>query len=122
MWGAAQPLPFFWGEVSNSDKIEVRMLISTKWLPQRKAFLNFFATDVIAPLGTTSLWEPRQKNKVFPLKQTPSQTCSGDTRGVQKALILDLHYIKIDGFRLKQPESLYNSLYINDVKKFHETS
>ena len=69
-----------------------------------------------------SLWEPRQKNKVFPLKQTPSQTCSGDTRGVQKALILDLHYIKIDGFQLKQPESLYNSLYINDVKKFPETS
>ena len=72
--------------------------------------------------SNSSLWEPRQKNKVFPLKQTPSQTCSGDTRGVQKALILDLHYIKIDGFQLKQPESLYNSLYINDVKKFPETS
>ena len=71
--------------------------------------------------SSTSLWEPRQKNKVFPLKQTPSQTCSGDTRGVQKALILDLHYIKIDGFQLKQPENLYNSLYINDVKKFSET-
>ena len=61
---------------------------------------------------TRALWEPKQKNKVFPLKQTPSQTCSGDTRGVQKALILDLHYIKIDGFQLKQPESLYNSLYV----------
>jgi len=61
-----------------------------------------------------ALWEPRQKNKVFPLKQNPSQTCSGDTRGAQKALILDLHFIEIDGFQLKQPESLYNSLYIND--------
>ena len=68
-----------------------------------------------------ALWEPRQKNKVFPLKQTPSQTCSGDTRGVQKALILDLHYIKIDGFQLKQPKSLYNSLYINDEKQLSET-
>ena len=72
-------------------------------------------------LVNSSLWEPRQKNKVFPLKQTPSQTCSGDTRGVQKALILDLHYIKIDSFPVKQPKSLYNSLYINDEKQLSET-
>ena len=57
------------------------------------------ANDGLGP--SLTLWEPRQKNKVFPLKQTQSKTCSGDTRGVQKALILDLHYIKIDGFQLR---------------------
>ena len=77
--------------------------------------------DTVLESATHALWEPRQKNKVFPLKQTPSQTCSGDTRGVQKALILDLYYIKIDGFQLKQPKSLYNSLYINDEKQLSET-
>ena len=51
-----------------------------------------------------------------------SQTCSGDTRGCQKAKIVHVYYIKNDDFHLKQPNILYNSLYINTIKKLHATS
>ena len=70
----------------------------------------------------STLWEPRHKNKVFLLKETPSQICSGDTRGCQKAKIVDVYDIKNDDFHLKQPDILYNSLYITTLKKLHATS
>ena len=36
-------------------------------------------------------------------------------------IILDLYYIKSDGYQIKQLESLFNSCYINEVKKILAT-
>ena len=41
--------------------------------------------------------------------------------GETNSLKLDRYDIKIDSFQLKQPEILYNSLYINDEKQLSET-
>ena len=61
------------------------------------------------------------KIRCYHLGQIHSKLIQG-ILGETNSLKLDRYDIKIDSFQLKQPEILYNSLYINDVKSFPETS